>query len=54
MAGPWFAVRESGSDWAPFGRVWMSDGGGSDEAGTLEMKVVLRPADPGALGLAAL
>ncbi len=43
MAGPWFAVRETDSDWEPFGQVWLSDGGGSDRPATLEMRHTLLP-----------
>ncbi len=38
MAGPWFAVRESASDWQALGTVWISDGGTLDGAATLELR----------------
>ena len=26
MAGPWFAVQESGTAWKPIATIWISDG----------------------------
>lgn len=41
MAGPWFTVRPSGSDWTDFGTVWLSDGGGADRPATLQLRMTL-------------
>ncbi len=32
MAGPWFTVRESGSDWHTLDHIWLSDGKTNDRA----------------------
>lgn len=38
MAGPWFTVRKSNSDFAKFGELWISNGTTSERA-VLEYKV---------------
>lgn len=40
MAGPWFTVQESGSDWQELGRVWISDGQ-QDCMGRIEIRLEL-------------
>ena len=40
MAGPWFAVEESGEDWNELSHIWISDGQ-QDWQGKVEIKVEL-------------
>lgn len=44
MAGPWFTVHESGSDWQELGTVWISNGT-RDCQGVIEIKVQLEQND---------
>ena len=44
VAGPWFTVRQSGSDWEDFGQVWLSDGGNEDGVAMLQLKLTLQAA----------
>ena len=44
MAGPWFTVRESGSEWQELGRVWLSDGA-HDGGASLQYRVRLEGDD---------
>ena len=38
MAGPWFTVQESGSQWQKLGQVWISNGD-KDCKGQIEIKL---------------
>jgi len=38
VAGPWFMVQASGSDWQEMGQVWISNGS-QDCKGRIEIKV---------------
>jgi len=40
VAGPWFTVHRSGSDWQEMGKVWISNGK-EDCRGRLEIKIEL-------------
>lgn len=40
MAGPWFAVHESGDDWQVLDDLWISDGR-HDWAGRIEVRIEL-------------
>ena len=40
MAGPWFAVHESGSDWQKLDHIWISNGA-EDCEGHVEIKIEL-------------
>jgi hypothetical protein len=45
VAGPWFAVFETGVDgWRDYGRVWLSDGQESGP-GTLQVRIKLEDQD---------
>lgn len=41
MAGPWFMVQRSGSDWQTLSEIWLSDGAHS-EKGRVEIRVTLQ------------
>ncbi|QDU93661.1 hypothetical protein [Lignipirellula cremea] len=43
MAGPWFTVHQTGSDWQDLGSVWISDGA-TDQHGMFQIRVELLPA----------
>ena len=40
MAGPWFTVQKSGSDWETLDTIWISDGQ-QDCIGRIEIRVEL-------------
>jgi hypothetical protein len=40
VAGPWFAVHESGGDWQQLDSLWVSDGGQAVK-GRIEIKLKL-------------
>lgn len=42
VAGPWFAVQKSGSDWQELSNtVWLSDGGSEQTRASVQIKLKL-------------
>lgn len=44
MAGPWFTVQKSNSDWKLMDTIWLSNAGKNDKA-RVELRVVLEEID---------
>jgi len=44
VAGPWFAVHQSGSDWQKLDQVWISNGD-EDCQGQIEIRIELEESD---------
>ena len=50
VAGPWFTVQQTGSDWETLDRIWLSNGDRDDPA---QVQVRLRLEEPDETKIAA-